>query len=81
MSGDTATTLLSVEGNQLLFLDRFMLGTSLSLTFGLVSVTLGLLVSARRGRWSRAHALAFVLAVIGLLIKIWAQGGLPFVAA
>lgn len=64
---DTAVGLLSVENNQFLFLDKFMVGTALSLTLGLVCVALGLILSARRGRWSRAHAALFVIAVAGTL--------------
>jgi hypothetical protein len=33
---ETAARLLSIEGNQFLFLDKFMLGTALSVTFSLV---------------------------------------------
>lgn len=63
----TATKLLSVENNQFFFLDKFMLGTALSLTLGLVCTLLALLISARRGLWSRMHALFFVVTVAGLL--------------
>lgn len=64
---DTAARLLSIEGNQVLFLDKFMVGTALSLTFGLVSVTLALLVSARRGAWSGWHDLVWTLALTGIV--------------
>jgi hypothetical protein len=63
----TAARLLSIEGNQFLFLDKFMLGTALSLTLGLVCVILGLLVSARRGHWTRSHSALFVLALAGVM--------------
>jgi hypothetical protein len=64
---DTAIRLLGVEGNQVLLLDKFMLGTALSLTLGPLCVILGLLVSARRGRWCTAHAVLLALAVAGVL--------------
>lgn len=61
----TAMSLLSVEGNQFMFLDKFMIGTALSLTFGLVASLLLLLVRARRGDWSHRHDLAFFLCIAG----------------
>jgi hypothetical protein len=63
----TATRLLSVEENQFLFLDKFMLGTALSLTLGLVCVLLAIMVSARRGHWTRAHSVLMVVAMTGIL--------------
>jgi hypothetical protein len=64
----TAMALLSVEGNQFMFLDKFMIGTALSLTFGLAASFLLLLVRARRGEWSRRHDAAFVLCAGGALL-------------
>ena len=64
----TAMSLLSVEGNQFMFLDKFMIGTAFSLTFGLAASFLFLLVRARRGEWSRRHVAAFVLCVAGALL-------------
>jgi len=64
----TAMALLSVEGNQFMFLDKFMIGTAFSLTFGLAASFLFLLVRARRGEWSRRHDAAFVLCVVGALL-------------
>jgi hypothetical protein len=48
----TAMALIGVEGNQFMFLDKFMLGTAFSLTFSLAASMLFLLLSARRGAWS-----------------------------
>lgn len=64
----TAMSLLSVEGNQFMFLDKFMIGTAFSLTFGLATSFLYLLVRARRGEWSRRHDAAFVICVAGALL-------------
>ena len=64
----TATSLLSVEGNQFMFLDKFMIGTAFSLTFGLVACVLLLLVRARRGRWSKRHDAAFFLCISGTIL-------------
>jgi hypothetical protein len=54
----TAMSLISVEGNQFMFLDKFMLGTALSLTFSLAATMLFVLLSARRGAWSVRHDVA-----------------------
>ena len=64
----TAITLLSVEGNQFMFLDKFMLGTAISLTFGLMAAVLLLLVHARRGYWSVRYDIAFVLSMAGAIL-------------
>ncbi|HXV13207.1 MAG TPA: hypothetical protein VEC56_03280 [Candidatus Krumholzibacteria bacterium] len=64
----TAMSLLSVEGNQFMFLDKFMIGTALSLTFGLAATLLLLLVRARRGQWSAYDDVAFVLALAGSVL-------------
>lgn len=61
----TAMSLLSVEGNQFMFLDKFMIGTALSLTLGLAATLLLLLVRGRRGEWSLSHDVAFVLCIAG----------------
>jgi hypothetical protein len=63
----TAVNLVSVEGNQFMFLDKFMVGTAFSLTLGLAASLLFLLLSARRGAWSRRHDAAFTLCVAGTL--------------
>jgi hypothetical protein len=62
---DTALRLLSVEGNQFMFLDKFMIGTAFSLTFGLAAAVLFLLAGARRGAWSVRHDVALVLCAAG----------------
>jgi hypothetical protein len=62
---ETAMSLVSVEGNQFMFLDKFMVGTAFSLTLGLAASLLFLLLSARRGRWSGRSDLAFVLSLAG----------------
>ena len=64
----TAMSLLSVEGNQFMFLDKFMIGTALSLTLGLAATLLLLLVRARRGEWSASHDVAFVLCIAGAIL-------------
>ncbi|MCI0452059.1 MAG: hypothetical protein L0Z51_06650, partial [Candidatus Latescibacteria bacterium] len=63
-----AVSLLSVEGNQFMFLDKFMIGTALSLTFGLAATLLLLLVRARRGQWSRYDDVAFILCIAGSVL-------------
>lgn len=69
---ETATKFLCVEGNQDLFLDKFMLGTAVSLTFGLICVVLALLIAARNGKrdgpaWNRPLSFLFVAALAGIL--------------
>ena len=64
----TAITLLSVDGNQFMFLDKFMLGTAISLTFSLIATLLLLLVRARRGDWCVRYDVAFVLSMAGAIL-------------
>lgn len=64
----TAITLLSVEGNQFMFLDKFMLGTAISLTFGLIATLVLLLVHARRGDWCARYDVAFILTIGGAIL-------------
>lgn len=61
----TAMSLITVEGNQFMFLDKFMLGTAFSLTFSLAASMLFLLLSARRGSWSVRHDALLFLATAG----------------
>ena len=63
----TAMSLISVEGNQFMFLDKFMLGTAFSLTFALAAGVLLLFLSARRGGWSLRHDLVLVLCTAGMM--------------
>ncbi|MBI4719825.1 MAG: hypothetical protein HY770_01045 [Chitinivibrionia bacterium] len=62
---ETASAFLSIEGNQFMLLEKFMLGTALSLTLGLVCVFLALFVTLRRGGAVRVVLMAVSLA--GLL--------------
>lgn len=64
---ETAHRLLSVEGNQAFLLDKFMLGTALSLTLSLVCALLSLLILARRGRWGAWPNVALVATITGML--------------
>jgi len=64
----TAFSLISIEGNQFMFLDKFMIGTAFSLTFGLAASLLYMLASARRGEWSPRHDLSFGLCILGALL-------------
>jgi hypothetical protein len=64
----TAMSLVSVEGNQFMFLDKFMIGTAFSLTLGLAASLLFLLLSARRGRWSGRHDFAFMFSLAGATV-------------
>lgn len=63
-----AMSILSVEGNQFMFLDKFMIGTALSLTFGLAATLLLLLMRARRGDWCPRDDIAFVGCVAGSML-------------
>lgn len=65
---DTAMALISVEGNQFMFLDKFMLGTAFSLTFSLAAVMLFLLLAARRGAWSARHDAVLFLCAAGTML-------------
>ncbi|HEX6789763.1 MAG TPA: hypothetical protein VF247_00505, partial [Candidatus Krumholzibacteria bacterium] len=64
----TATFLITVEGNQFMFLDKFMLGTAFSLTLSLAATMLFMLLSARRGAWSARHDAALFLSSAGLML-------------
>lgn len=64
----TAMALISVEGNQFMFLDKFMLGTAFSLTFSLAASMLFLLLGARRGSWSIRHDAILFLCVAGVML-------------
>ncbi len=64
---ETASRLLSIEGNQFLFLDKFMLGTALSLTLGLTCIVLGLIVSMRSGRWNWILTYFYVATLCGIM--------------
>jgi hypothetical protein len=64
----TATSLISVEGNQFMFLDKFMLGTAFSLTFSIAASILFLLLSARRGVWSARHDFALFFCSAGAML-------------
>jgi hypothetical protein len=64
---DAAVRFLSVEGNQFLFLDKFMLGTAMSLTLGMICVILALILSMRSGRWNGLLTFFYVVLVAGVL--------------
>ncbi|HEX5131973.1 MAG TPA: hypothetical protein VFX92_05760, partial [Candidatus Krumholzibacteria bacterium] len=63
---DTALQLIAVEGNQFMFLDKFMLGTAFSLTLAPAAAVLFLLLRGRQGYWSARHDAAFVLSIAGM---------------
>jgi hypothetical protein len=64
----TAMSLISVEGNQFMFLDKFMLGTAFALTFSLAASVLCLLLSARRGAWSTRHDAVLFFSIAGAML-------------
>jgi hypothetical protein len=64
----TAMALISVEGNQFMFLDKFMLGTAFSLTFSLAAAVLFLLLGARRGAWSVRHDAVLFFCAAGTML-------------
>lgn len=64
---ETASRFLSIEGNQFLFLDKFMLGTALSLTLGLTCIVLGLILSMRSGRWNWILTYFYVATLCGIM--------------
>jgi hypothetical protein len=64
---ETAARFLSIEGNQHLFLDKFMLGTAFSLTLGLVCVVLGLMAMRQGGRWNWILSFFYTAALCGVL--------------
>ena len=65
---DTAMSLISVEGNQFMFLDKFMLGTAFSLTLSLAAGVLFMLLCARRGHWSVRHDAVLFLSIAGAML-------------
>jgi hypothetical protein len=75
LSHETASRFVSVEGNQHLFLDKFMLGTALSLTLGLVCVLLALIVLARSNRWRGVMSFFFVAVLVGVMFLHLVIGG------
>jgi hypothetical protein len=64
---DTASRFLAVEQNQFMLLEKFMLGTALSLTIGLVCVVLGLMAMSRRAGWSWLSLLLYGIGLCGVL--------------
>jgi hypothetical protein len=64
----TAMSLISVEGNQFMFLDKLMLGTAFSLTLSLSAGVVHLLLAARRGEWSIRHDTALFLCAAGAVL-------------
>jgi hypothetical protein len=60
--------LIGVEGNQFMFLDKFMQGTAFSLTLSLAASILFLLLSARRGAWSARHDVPLFLCTAGAML-------------
>ncbi|MGD8413008.1 MAG: hypothetical protein PVF33_02175, partial [Candidatus Latescibacterota bacterium] len=62
-----AVRFLSVEGNQFMFLDKFMLGTAFSLTMGMTCVVLALFISMRDGRWNWLLSFFYGVAISGLV--------------
>jgi hypothetical protein len=64
---ETATRFLSIENNQFMFLEKFMLGTALTLTLGLVCVVLALIVMSRRGGWSWISLFLYAIGICGVL--------------
>jgi hypothetical protein len=66
---ETAARLLSVENNQFLLLEKFMVGTALPMTIGVVCVVLGLIATSRRGGWSWLSLLLYAVGLGGLLFQ------------
>jgi hypothetical protein len=64
---DSAAAFLSVEGNRFLFLDKFMVGTALSITLGLTCVLLALVAIRRRVRWNWIMCFFYGAALTGVL--------------
>lgn len=64
---ETASRFVAVEGNQHLFLDKFMLGTALSLTLGLICIVLALIVLSRSDRWRSVLAFFYTTALAGVM--------------
>ena len=85
----TAASFLSIEGNQFLFLDKFMLGTAFSLTLGLLCVLLAMLMraqgaqgaqNAQRGQWGRHSTLTYMTALTGMMFLHLVVGVTAWVA-
>jgi len=64
---ETAIRLISIQSNQFLFLEKFTMGTTLTLSLGLVCLLLARFISARRGWWSRGDSVLWVVVLAGLL--------------
>jgi hypothetical protein len=64
---ETAVRFLAVEGNQFMFLNKFMLGTAFSLTLGMTCVILALFLSMRAGRWNWLLTFFYVASVSGVM--------------
>ncbi len=65
-SHDTAWNLVSIAGNQALLIDKFMLGTAISLTFGAICVVVRLIAEPTERRTT-----APLLAVLSAGIMLW----------
>jgi hypothetical protein len=77
---ETALRFLSIEGNQFMFLDKFMLGTAFSLTLGMTCVVLALLVSMRARRWNWILTFFYVISVAGIMFLHLIMGAAVIVA-
>jgi hypothetical protein len=64
---EAAVRFLSVEGNQFMFLDKFMLGTAFSLTLGMTCVVLALFISMRAGRWNWMLSFFYAASLSGIM--------------
>ena len=67
LNHDTASRFVSIEGNQFMFLDKFMIGTSFSLTLGLVCVLIGLVAWSRREDWNRLLSFFYIAGIAGVM--------------
>jgi hypothetical protein len=64
---EAASRFLSIEGNQFMFLNKFMLGTAFSLTLGLTCVILALLVLMRTRRWNWLLTFFYIASLSGVI--------------
>ena len=64
----TAARLLSIEGNQFLMLEKFMLGNAVTLSLGLMCAALGLLLRLTKEGWTRWHTTLYGAAILGLML-------------
>lgn len=77
---EAAARFLSVEGNQFMFLNKFMLGTAFSLTLGATCVVLALIILMRTSRWNWLLTFFYIASLSGVMFLHLVMGAIVIAA-